>query len=153
MSSIKQFTKFLAVGTLGAVVDFAVYNALTRGVGWDRIYLVAGYEVIAANLVSVFLAILSNFVLNKYWTFRDPSRAVVRQGMGYFVLNGVTFVLNQLLTSFFVFRLPLTAAVFGSQKDNAAKAAAIGIILFINFFGSKFLVFRRNTLPTGRQAV
>ena len=142
MLSIKQFIKFLVVGTTGAVVDFGIYNILTRGFGWNKIYVVLSYEVIAANLVSVFLAILVNFVLNKYWTFRDPNRAVVRQGAGYFVLNGFTFVLNQLLTSFFLFRAPLTAVVFGSQKDNAAKAAAIGIILFINFFGSKFFVFR-----------
>lgn len=146
MSFIKQFTKFLAVGATGAAVDFGVYNLLTRGLDWDTIYLVLGYEVIAANLVSVFLAIMSNFVLNKYWTFRDPSRAVVRQGAGYFILNGFTFILNQLLTSFFVFRVPLMGAVFGSQKDNAAKVLAIGIILFINFFGSKFFVFRRKAV-------
>lgn len=146
MSFIRQFTKFLVVGAMGAAVDFGIYNLLTRGFGWDRIYLVLGYEIIAANLVSVFIAIMSNFLLNKYWTFRDPSRAVVRQGAGYFVLNGITFILNQLLTSFFVFRVPLTAAIFGSQKDNAAKALAIGIILFINFFGSKFFVFRRKTV-------
>lgn len=143
MSFIRQFTKFLVVGTTGAVVDFTIYNVLTRGFDWEKLYYVFGYEVIAANLVSVFFAVMGNFLLNKYWTFRDTSAAVVRQGAGYFVLNVITFVLNQLLTSFFVFRLPLTGIIFGAQKDNAAKAAAIGVILFINFFGSKFLVFRR----------
>ena len=146
MSFIKQFLKFAVVGTIGAAVDFGIYNLLTRGFGWDKIYLILGYEIIAANLVSVFFAILCNFLLNKYWTFRDKSAAVVRQGAGYFMLNGITFVLNQILTSFFVFRVPLTTALFGSQKDNAAKALAIGIILFINFFGSKFFVFRRKTV-------
>lgn len=146
MSSIKQFTKFVVVGTAGAVVDFSVYNILTRGLGWHTVYLVFGYQIIAANVISVFLAILCNFVFNKYWTFRDPSHAVMRQGLGYFVLNSFTFILNQLLTSFFVFRVPLTAGLFGAQKDNAAKAAAIGVILFINFLGSKFLVFRRKAV-------
>lgn len=146
MSFIRQFTKFLVVGTIGASVDFGIYNLLTRGLGWNKVYLLGGYEIIAANLVSVFLAIMSNFLLNKYWTFRDTSVAMVRQGSGYFVLNGITFILNQLLTSFFIFRVPFMSIVFGSQKDNAAKALAIGFILFINFFGSKFLVFRRKTV-------
>jgi len=138
----RQFVKFGLTGTVGALVDFSTYNILTRVIGWDDIYLVFGYEVIAANLVSVFLAISSNFALNKYWTFRDTNEAVVRQWGSYFSLNFVTFVLNQILTSFFAFRVPFVELLFGGQKDNAAKALAIGMILFINFLGSKFLIFR-----------
>jgi len=141
--TVRQFLKFGVTGAIGAVVDFSSYNILTRVVGWDDVYTVFGYEVIAANLVSVFLAILSNFYLNKYWTFRNTSEAVVRQGAGYFALNFVTFILNQILTSFFAFRVPFVAQVFGSQKDNIAKALAIGVILFLNFAGSKFLIFRK----------
>ena len=68
---------------------------------------------------------------------------MAKQWSSYFALNLVTFVLNQILTSFFTFRLALVAIVFGTQKDNAAKALAIGLILFVNFLGSKFLVFRK----------
>lgn len=140
----RQFLKFGVVGTVGAIVDFGTYNIMTRGLGWQTIYEVWGYKLIAANLVSVLLAILSNFLLNKYWTFRNrEAGAAVRQGVGYFALNGVTFVLNQILTSFFAFQVPVVEAIFGSQKDNAAKALSIGFILFINFLGSKFLIFRK----------
>lgn len=142
-STIKQFIKFAVVGAIGAVVDFGTYNILTRLIGWRDVYFLFGYEIIAANLVSVFLAIISNFILNKYWTFRDTNEQVVQQGSQYFLLNAVTFVFNQILTSFFTFRVPLVAALFGSQSDNAAKALAIGLILFVNFAGSKFLIFRR----------
>lgn len=143
-NTAKQFIKFAITGSIGAVVDFTSYNILTRGIGWDDIYFVFGYEIIAANLVSVFLAILSNFIFNKYWTFRDPNKAIVKQWAGYFTLNVITFLLNQIFTSFFAFRVPLTEAVFGTQKDNAAKAIAIGFILFLNFLGSKFMIFRRS---------
>lgn len=142
-NTAKQFIKFAVVGVAGTVVDFGTFNILTRGFGWDDIYFVFGYEIIAANLVSVFLAIISNFLLNKYWTFQDTGEHVVQQWSKYFALNLTTFVLNQILTSYFAFRVPIVAIVFGSMKDNAAKALAIGIILFLNFFGSKFLVFRK----------
>lgn len=140
----RQFLKFGMVGSVGALVDFGSYNILTRGFDWLLVLDVLGFKIIAANLISVLLAILSNFLLNKYWTFRntEPGTAV-RQGMGYFVLNGITFVLNQILTSFFAFHVPLVETIFRSQKDNAAKALSIGFILFINFFGSKFIIFRR----------
>lgn len=140
----KQFIKFGVVGVIGAVVDFGTYNIMTRLLGWTDIYHVFGYEIIAANLVSVFLAIVSNFLLNKYWTFRDTDEKVVQQWSKYFALNFTTFIFNQILTSFFAFRVPLVAIIFGSQKDNIAKALAIGIILFVNFAGSKFLIFRRS---------
>lgn len=141
--SMRQFLKFSVTGAFGAVVDFGTYNILTRGLGWTTIYFVAGYEVIAANLVSVFLAVASNFLFNKYWTFRNTDKAIVKQWSGYFVLNLVTFVLNQVLTSYFAFRVAFFGSLFGDMKDNAAKVLAIGIILFLNFLGSKFLIFRR----------
>lgn len=140
----RQFVKFGLTGTVGAIVDFGSYNILTRGLGWDTILHPFGYQIIAANLVSVLLAISCNFLLNKYWTFQNNEEgAVLKQWTGYFTLNTITFVLNQLLTSWFTFRVPIIAAIFGDQKDNAAKAIAIGFILGINFLGSKFIVFRR----------
>lgn len=142
-NTARQFIKFFITGLVGATVDFGTYNIMTRGLGWDTIYFVYGYEIIAANLVSVLLAISSNFVLNKYWTFRNTDRAVVKQWTGYFALNTTTFILNQILTSFFAFRVPIIDIVFGTQKDNFAKALAIGCILMINFLGSKFLIFRK----------
>lgn len=139
----RQFMKFLVTGTLGAIVDFSTYNILTRVLDWNTIFEPFGYQIIAANLVSVFLAISTNFMLNKYWTFKNQDAAVFKQWSGYFALNTVTFVLNQLITSFFTFRVPVIELLFGSQKDNIAKAIAIGCILFLNFLGSKFLIFRR----------
>lgn len=141
--TVRQFMKFLVTGTIGAVVDFGAYNFLTRGLGWDTVFEPFGYKIIAANLVSVFLAISTNFLLNKYWTFKNQDAAVLKQWSGYFTLNSFTFVLNQLLTSFFTFQVPIIELLFGNQKDNAAKAIAIGCILSLNFLGSKFLIFRR----------
>ena len=144
----RQFLKFAVTGGLGAIVDFGSYNILSRLLGWTTIYYVFGYEVIAANLVSVPLAITSNFILNKYWTFRDKESNVARQWTSYFVLNFFTFILNQIVTSFFAFRVPIIETLFGTQKDNIAKALAIGIILFVNFIGSKLFIFRSKTKPT-----
>jgi len=138
----RQFIKFGLTGTVGAVVDFGIYNILVRGFGFTAGYHVLGQPVLLANNISVLLAIISNFMLNKYWTFRDRSTNVAGQGARYFILNLFTWTLNQILFSYFTFRVPLIQAVFGTQKDNAAKVLAIGVILIFNFFGSKFLVFR-----------
>lgn len=142
-ATAKQFLKFAVTGTIGAAVDFSTYALLTRGFGWTTFYTIFGYEISSANNISVFLAIASNFIFNKYWTFDKSGGNTAAQGAGYFVLNVITWALNQLLMSFFTFQVPLFATLFGNQKDFAAKVVAIGIILFINFLGSKFLVFRK----------
>jgi dolichol-phosphate mannosyltransferase len=139
----KQFVKFGVTGVIGAIIDFGTYALLTRVFHWTTLYTVAGYEISAANNVSVLVAIMSNFLLNKYWTFRYREGSAAKQWLGYFSLNVVTWALNQLLMSYFAFRVPIFEQVFGNSKDFAAKVAAIGIILFLNFFGSKFLVFRK----------
>lgn len=139
----RQFVKFGVTGIIGATVDFSVYALLTRVVGWTTLYSVWGYEISAANNVSVLLAIMSNFLFNKYWTFRQLEGSFAKQGAGYFTLNVMTWALNQILMSYFAFRVPLFADWFGSSKDFAAKVAAIGIILFVNFFGSKLIIFRK----------
>ncbi len=141
--TMRQFLKFGITGAAGAVVDFSSYNFLTRVMGWNTILEPFGYKIIAANLVSVLLAISCNFLLNKYWTFQSKDGGMLKQWSGYFTLNAITFILNQLITSFFTFSVPLVALIFGDQRDNAAKALAIGCILFVNFLGSKFIVFRR----------
>ncbi|HSX25032.1 MAG TPA: GtrA family protein [Candidatus Andersenbacteria bacterium] len=140
----KQFVKFGITGAIGAVVDFSTFGFLTRIVGWHTTYALLGTEIIAANNVSVFLAICSNFIINRYWTFKDVSGSAAKQGAGYFLLNLCTWALNQILVSLFVFHVPLLNQLFGAQRDLVAKALAIGIILFVNFFGSKLFIFRHS---------
>ena len=142
-NTAKQFVKFGVTGVIGAIVDFGTYNFLTRGIGFVAAYTVLGQHIMVANNISVFFAIISNFLFNKYWTFRDTSKQVGKQWVGYFGLNFVTWILNQFLVSYFAFQVLSIEATFGSQKDNVAKVLAIGIILFLNFAGSKFLVFNK----------
>lgn len=142
----KQFIKFAITGSVGAFVDFSTYALLTRLIGWTDTYAILGYEISAANNVSVFFAILCNFLINRHWTFKALEGSAAKQGIGYFILNIFTWTLNQLLMSTFTFRVPLFTILFGTYRDFIAKAAAIGIILFLNFFGSKFVIFREERI-------
>ena len=137
----RQFIKFGITGTIGAVVDFGTFAFLTRVIDWNTTYTVLGTEIIAANNVSVFLAICSNFIINRTWTFQNVSGNAARQGAGYLALNIFTWALNQILVSLF-YHWALFVTLFGDNRDFVAKAVAIILILFVNFFGSKLFVFR-----------
>ncbi len=138
--------KFAVTGTIGACVDFGLYNLLKRGLGWNPTFVAFGLTLSGANMISVFLAIVSNYTINRLWTFRDRQGDVFKQGIQYFGLNIITWALNQLVMAFLAFDVPLMGTVFSSQKDNAAKALAIGIILMVNFAGSRLFIFNKKSV-------
>lgn len=142
-SLAKQFLKFGVTGTIGAIVDFGTYTLLTRVLDWEYIYHIGNYPLSTANSISVFLAIISNFFFNKYWTFRHPQGNIATQWLGFLSISVLTWSLNQILMSYFTFRTPLFEDLFGDQKDLAAKVVAIGLIMVLNFLSSKFLIFRK----------
>lgn len=165
---LKQFIKFGIVGTIGAAVDFGSYGLMTRLLGWGAVYcfgLFGGnsyftvlseiqqcttpyYPFVMANLLSVFLAITSNFLLNKFWTFREKTGNIASQGAAYLGMSIVTWTLNQVLTGFFVSRFAILHEVFGENTDIIAKALAILVVLFFNFGGSKIIFRRRSVTAT-----
>lgn len=160
---LREFLKFGVVGSIGFVVDFTTYGILTRLAGIDTVFCLSltgahqvinlasvractipRYPIVAANMVSVLLAVSSNFFLNKFWTFRDTrAQVLAAQGASYVAMSIFAWALNQVLTGIFASRLDILHELFGSKVDLAAKVLAIGVVLFVNFAGSKFVIFRR----------
>lgn len=128
-----RFLKFAAVGTLGAAVDFGVLNLLVLAFGVPKEY---------ANLVSVSCAIFSNFIWNRLWTFPESRDHPLHISFGKFALvNLIGLAINQ-----FIF-VTTDALVFGKMFPhpldyNVAKAAAIIVVLFWNFFANRRWTYR-----------
>jgi len=65
---ISQFTRFGVVGLVGLVIDFGVFNLL-------RVTVFAPENVhegpVLAKVVSTGLAIVANWIGNRFWTFRE----------------------------------------------------------------------------------
>lgn len=160
---LRELAKFGIVGTVGFAVDFSVYTFLTRLAGWQTVvclgldgsYAVTDlehirsclphYPIVAANMLSVLVAVTSNFLLNKFWTFRDPRAGVLAmQGAAYLLMSTLTWTLNQVVTGLFASRLDILHVLFPKAVDLVAKILAVGVVLFVNFGGSKFLIFRRS---------
>jgi len=130
---IRQFIKFGVVGALNTVIDFGLLNLLVQVFGWP---------VVWANAVSFSVAVINSYLLNKRWTFRNQSRAHVRQ----FSMFGLVSVVGLLLSSVLVHygTEVLGAHSFGlafAWQYNVAKAVSVVVVLLWNFFASKYLVF------------
>ena len=128
-----RFVKFAVVGTVGAAVDFGVLNLLVLAFGWRKEY---------ANLVSVTCAIISNFIWNRVWTFPESRERALHTQFGQFAsVNLVGLGINQLV--FIGTDALWFGAMFAHPLDyNVAKAAAIIVVLFWNFFVNRRWTYR-----------
>lgn len=136
-----RFIKFATVGALGALIDFAVMNLMTHLFSLRLVY---------AGSISFICAVLSNFTLNRYWTYPDSrSRHFLHQLGMFFLVNaaGIAFripILHyveppmanivQSITHF-----PLANAHLLAK--NATLALAIALVMIWNFFINRYWTY------------
>ncbi|HDN04923.1 MAG TPA: GtrA family protein [Chloroflexi bacterium] len=132
----ERFLKFAVVGAFGAVVDFGSFNLLMSLLG-----LVPKW----AQAVSFTLAIISNFIWNRFWTYPDSrSKPISRQLVTFFLVNLVGFLIRTpIFTSLqepfrnlferFSF-IPIGIITADRLGDNFALGVAVVVVMFWNFF-------------------
>ncbi len=134
-----RFVRFAIVGTIGAVVDFGVFNLMIS---------VFRVEPVISNVISFSVAVMSNFIWNRYWTYPDSrSKRMRRQLLEFFIVNliGVgirTTIFVQLETVFGSllsgFSLPLPTDF---MVHNLTLACGMVIVLFWNFFVNRYWTY------------
>jgi putative flippase GtrA len=138
-----RFIRFAIVGTIGAVVDFAVFNFLSG---------VLGIQEVWASVFSFLTAVLSNFTWNRYWTYPDSrSKPLTRQLFTFALVNAAGLgirtplfaVLRVLLTKLFsAFKfLPITIFTAEFLGNNGALAIAILVVMLWNYFVNRYWTF------------
>jgi len=135
-----RFVKFATVGALGALIDFAVMNLFTH----------MGFKLVIAGSISFVFAVLSNFTLNRYWTYPDSrSRHFLHQLGMFFLVNaaGIAFrvptlhYVEPVMTSAFESMVHLTHNTAQLLAKNATLAFAIGVVMIWNFFINRYWTY------------
>jgi putative flippase GtrA len=132
---LMQFARYSVVGLIGAGVDFGTYTLMTR---------VIGIPPLPANMTSVFLAIISNYFFNKYWTFeslKSEAGVILSEGARFFIVSLANYTVQQLVFVGLLTYASLDLLV-GSYEDFLAKVIAIVIAWFSNYFFNKYWTFR-----------
>ena len=88
-----QFVRFAAVGASGYVLNLAVFAVALNG-------LHVHYRV--AAVLGFLVAVTSNFVLNRHWTFVGHGGRGSHQAMRFLVVSVAAFLLGLLLLSVLV---------------------------------------------------
>lgn len=121
-----QLVRFGVVGASGFVVNLGVYAVFVHPLG-------APYQL--AAVVAWLVAVSSNFLLNRHWTFDRPDGRVHHQALRFFLVSLAAFALVNLVA------LTLLVEQAGLAKVPAQTLAVLAATPF-NFLGNKLWSFR-----------
>jgi len=136
-----RFLKFATVGAIGSVIDIFIMNLLTHLFNMKLVY---------AGTISLVCAILSNFLLNRYWTYPDSrSRHFIHQLSMFFLVNlmGIVFripilhFVEPVMADAFENAAHLSHASAETLAKNATLAFAIGVVMIWNFFINRYWTY------------
>jgi putative flippase GtrA len=138
----KRMIKYGMVGVLGTIIELTMLNFFIFFLGWT-----SDFQKIGANVIAVSVAICSNFVWNRLWTFpesRGNSRG--KQFVKFALVSVVGVVINSLiffLSDKFIYS-PWMSSVLAVQL---AKVTAIGVTLTWNFSVNRLWTFNPSKKP------
>ncbi len=145
---VKRAGRFGLVGIFNTLLDFFLFNALTK---------FFGFGLIPANAVSTTVAMVMSFTLNKRLVFKSDSGSLLIQALTFFATTAVgLYVIQNGIIHFLtdVWTAPLWIGVeivrglgipFFSDAfyiNNGAKAIATVASLAWNYLLYRSLVFR-----------
>ena len=125
LSDFVRFVKYCLVGLVGALIDILILYFLVK---------YANLNYFLAGSISFVLAVINNYCLNKFWTFRNKGKKYFRQFSSYLLIAIAGLILNIGIMYFGV--------EFLAINYLTAKALAIIIVTFWNFLMNKFWTFK-----------
>jgi dolichol-phosphate mannosyltransferase len=119
-----QLVRFCVVGASGYLVNLVVFSILVHSLGVHYVLAAIGAFCVAWS---------NNFVLNKFWTFRQHELSMARQGVRYLAVSLVALAFNLVL---------LETLVRAGSAEVPAQAIAIAAVMPVNFLLNRRWSFR-----------
>jgi len=123
-ATTRQVLRFAVVGVIATATHYSILTALVE---------IGHVNKIVATTIGYAIGTIVSYVLNRRFTFDARGTPVVKSFAKFAVLYGVGAFLN--------------AAIFGALVHAGlfyliAQVIATGIVLFWNFLGARYIVFR-----------
>jgi putative flippase GtrA len=123
--TLTKFIKFSIIGFVNTASSYFLYFVLLE---------FAQVNYLIASAVSYVVGILISYFGNKYWTFRLIRSGWRLEFIKFMILNIAGLAINTLIMLLLVGNYKLDPLI--------AQLIALSVVIFYNFFGSKFWVFR-----------
>jgi putative flippase GtrA len=119
-----QLLKFGLVGGSGYLINLAVFAVLAGNLG-------AHHAIAAVGAFAV--AVSSNFLWNRYWTFGPGGGSAGFQAARFFLVSLASLALNLVVLEALV--------TSGSVGELTAQAIAVAVAMPFNFLGNRLWTF------------
>ncbi len=126
----RQVLLFLVAGGIAATANFG-----------SRIALSQVMPYVPAIVVAYLIGMLTAFVLNRAFVFKDPGNSM-RSQAAWFVLINLFAIAQTLVISVLLARLLVHLSVPGDSAQTLAHAVGVVFPVFTSFVGHKYLSFR-----------
>ncbi|MBT3240691.1 MAG: GtrA family protein [Chloroflexi bacterium] len=136
-----RFLKFAVVGLIGFIVDFSTFNIA-------RNYL--HLSAVLSNIISFSVAVMSNFLFNRFWTYPDSrSKPITGQLLQFLIVNLFGLLIR---TGVFALIVPRLILIFEKMNleivlqprilgENSALVIVVIIVMFWNFFINRYWTY------------
>ncbi|MCS6870384.1 MAG: GtrA family protein [Anaerolineae bacterium] len=152
---LERFIKFLVVGSIGALIDLGTTNFLMRFV--FQVQDGQLLPVVISAAIGFTLAVCSNFLWNRYWTYPDSRSRRIRYQLAQFfavsivglaVRAGVVAVFSPIFADVVRYfaanhlvELNLADNVQWKLGANMAVIMALVIVALWNFFANRYWTY------------
>ena len=120
-----RFIKFGMVGLFGMVIDFSITWFFKEKLRINK-YI--------ANSLGFSVAVINNFLLNRYWTFENTSTPVAGQLTKFALVSITGLLINNTL---------LYLLLKGNKRNfYFIKLVVIGLVFFWNYFLNLLFTFK-----------
>ncbi|MDR1883903.1 MAG: GtrA family protein [Prevotella sp.] len=146
-NTVRQLVKYGLTGIVGLIIDTGLFYLLVNKLSVHYPFsdtansLLKGnmstgmLDILISNIISQTLAVINNFILNSYFTFRVTDKKLKRF-MSFVSIAITGMIISSALLTLFI----------GVMKidDMSAKISAIFIVAAIQFVINKFFTFKEN---------
>jgi putative flippase GtrA len=138
---VSRFFRFAIVGIIGAVIDFGVFNLCVS---------IIKIPSVVASVISFSLAVISNFIWNRLWTYPDSrSKPIQRQIVQFVVVSVIGLLIRTPLFAWLEQVLIRLAGGFAWPEfltpvfigHNIALAIAVLVVMLWNFFANRLWTY------------
>ena len=144
---VHELAKFGIVGGIAVLI---------ADIGTNVLHFQAGVGPLVSNVIATAVATAVSYVGNRYWTFRHRQRtSVSREGIVFFVLNGIGLAIQLACLGFSTYVLGL----HDKLSYNVFLITGIGLATAFRYWAYKKWVWRARqpappaTAPPRREAV
>ena len=136
----RELAKFLVVGGTSYVVDVGLFSLLS--------HTVLAEKVVTAKAISVIVATILSYVLNREWSFNSRGgRERHHEAMLFFVVNGIALALNLVPLALSQYILGINAGHYSSLTVSIANFIAANVIGTALGMAFRFWAYRKWVFP------